>query len=117
MRSHLLPAVALLPALLAAPPAAPRAVEVLSELDRIGARPLWPGFEPARIAVELYDGTDTYLYHHPTPPEMFVPLAGAPGVFVVRGQHDSVRANTGIELNGVATATADLSKPAGATVK
>lgn len=88
----------------------PRAVEVLKKFDQLARQPLWPGFEPQKIAVELYDGTDTYLFHHPKPPEGFAPVAGAPGVFVFHGQHDSVRANTGTELNGVPTATADISK-------
>ncbi|MBI2678598.1 MAG: hypothetical protein HYX28_07430 [Candidatus Koribacter versatilis] len=88
----------------------PHVVEVFHEFDRIGAPPLWPGFEPTKTAVEVFDGTNTYLYHHPKPPEGFTPLAGAPGVVVFAGQHDSVRANTGTELNAVPTATADLSK-------
>ena len=89
---------------------APRALEVLKKFDEISRQPLWPGFEPQKIAVELYDGTDTYLFHHPKPPEGFAPVPGSPGVYVFHGQHDSVRANTGTELNGVPTATADISK-------
>ncbi|HTK94443.1 MAG TPA: hypothetical protein VL382_02300 [Terriglobales bacterium] len=88
----------------------PRAIEVLKKFDQLAQQSLWPGFEPQKIAVELYDGSDTYLYHHPKPPEGFTAVAGAPGVYVFHGQHDSVRANTGTELNGVPTATADISK-------
>ncbi len=36
-------------------------------------------------------------------------------MFVFAGQHDSVRANTGTDLNGVPTATADISKSKAAT--
>jgi hypothetical protein len=85
-------------------------VEVFREFDRIGAQPLWPGFEPRAIPVEVFDGTSTYLFHHPRPPEGFHPLEGVPGVFVFPGQHDTVRANTGTEVNGVPTATADISR-------
>src|SRR5437764_3748079 len=93
------------------PPAgAAHVVEVFYEFDRIGAQPLWPGFEPTKTAVEVFDGTNTYLYHHPKPPDGFTPVAGAPGIFMFAGQHDSVRANTGTELNGIPTATADVSK-------
>jgi hypothetical protein len=92
------------------PASAAHMVEVFKEFDRLGAQPLWPGFEPTKTAVEVYDGTNTYLYHHPKPPEGFSPVSGAAGVFVFPGQHDSVRANTGTELNGVPTATADISK-------
>ncbi|MGH9670409.1 MAG: hypothetical protein ACRD3A_09885 [Terriglobales bacterium] len=90
----------------------PNVVEVFREFDRIAAQPLWPGFEPRSIAVEVYDGANTYLYHHPKPPDGFRPLEAAPGVLVYPGQHETVRANTGTELNGVPTATADLSKGA-----
>ena len=41
--------------------AGPHVLEVFREFDRIGAQPLWPGFEPTRTAVEVYDGTNTYL--------------------------------------------------------
>jgi hypothetical protein len=92
------------------PVGAAHVVEVFHQFDRIGTQPLWPGFEPTTTAVEVYDGSNTYLDHHPKPPEGFTPVAGAPGVFIFPGQHDSVRANTGTELNGVPTATADISK-------
>ena len=104
-------ALALLPALaFGQQPARPRAVEVLREFDRIARQPLWPGFAPQNTAVELFDGTNTYLFHHPSPPEGFQPVAGEPGLSIFSGQHDSVRANTGTELNGVPTATADISQ-------
>ena len=67
---------------LAAAQQPPSMVEVFREFDRIGAQPLWPGFEPRAIPVEVFDGTNTYLYHHPKPPEGFRALPGAPGVFV-----------------------------------
>ncbi|HSE48742.1 MAG TPA: hypothetical protein VLA96_05990 [Terriglobales bacterium] len=88
----------------------PRAVEALREFEKMARQPLWPGFEPQHTAVELFDGMNTYLFHHPKPPEGFQPVEGAAGVFVFAGQHDSVRANTGTEVNGVPTATADISK-------
>ena len=91
----------------------PRVVEAFREFGRIGAQPLWPGFDPRTIPVEVFDGTDTYLFHHPKPPEGFRPLEGVAGVFVFPGQHDTVRANTGTEVNGVPTATADISKGQG----
>ncbi len=100
---------------LADPPASaePRAITVLRELDRLAGQALWPGFEPRTIAVEVYDGTSTYLFHHPRPPEGFVAMAGLPGAFVSPGRHETVRANTGTEVNGIATATADLSSSQG----
>ncbi len=106
--------VVLLLVCVAAAQSRPRVVEVFREFDRIGAQPLWPGFEPGTIAVEVYDGANTYLFHHPKPPRGFQQLAGAAGVFVFAGQHDTVRANTGTEVNGVPTATADISQSRGA---
>src|SRR3982751_1272179 len=80
-----------------------RAIEVLRDCDKLAQQPLWPGFEPQKTAVELFDGTNTYLIHHPKPPEGFKAVAGEDGIFVFAGQHESVRANTGTELNGVPT--------------
>ena len=91
-----------------APP--PPVEEVFRAFDRIAAQPLWPGFEPRSVAVEVFDGVNTYLFHHPKPSEGFHAVPGAPGVFVYPGQHETVRANTGTEVNGVPTATADISK-------
>ena len=88
----------------------PKVVQVFHEFGRISAQPLWPGFEPGTVPVEVFDGANTYLFHHPKPPEGFQPQEGAAGVFVFPGQHDTVRANTGTEVNGVSTATADISK-------
>ncbi len=92
------------------PAQAPTVLDVFQEFDRLAAQPLWPGFQPRTVAVEVYDGTRTYLVHHPKPPEGFQPVPGRPGASVFEGRHDTVRANTGTEVNGVPTATADLSK-------
>jgi hypothetical protein len=89
----------------------PRVVEVFREFDHIAAQSPWPGFEPRRTAVEVFDGTDTYLWQHSQPPQEFKPFVGAqPGLFVFRGRHETVRANTGVIVNGVPTATADISQ-------
>jgi hypothetical protein len=89
--------------------AEPRAIAVLREFDQLAGQALWPGFAPRTIAVEIYDGENTYLFHHAQPPEGFVAVAAIPGAFVYRGKHETVRANTGTEVNGIPTATADVS--------
>ncbi len=89
-------------------PVPPRILAVLGELDRIEARPLWPGFEPRKIPVEVFDGARTWLVRHPNPPEEFRASAGGKGVRVFDGRHASLRANTSITLAGVGTATASL---------
>jgi hypothetical protein len=87
----------------------PGAMAVMAEFDRItaGSR-LWPGFEPQRIPVEIYDGRQTWLFRHPHPPEGFKELPEHKGVFVSPGRHASARANTGVQVGGVDTATVTL---------
>ena len=59
--------------------------------------------------VELFDGASTYLLNHPSPPDGFRPVAGQQNIYVYPGQHETVRANTGTMVNGVPTATVDIS--------
>jgi hypothetical protein len=87
---------------------APRVLEVFKEFDRISSRPLWPGFEPRRITLEVFDGGRTWLLRHPTPPAEFRPFPGEKDVAVFGGRHESLRANTSIVLGGIATATASF---------
>ena len=113
MRSRSLLAAALLlcPAgALAAEPSepAPRVFAVLAEYDRLAARPLWPGFEPAAIPLEIYDGGKTWLVRHPHPPAEFVEVTGHPEVRVFAGRHETARANTAVSIAGVAAAGASF---------
>jgi hypothetical protein len=78
---------------------------LVDEFDREAAKPLWPGFDARGTPIELYDGVNTYLYRHPAPPAEFKPVDGHPGFFVFAGRHESVRANTSVDLAGVTTAT------------
>lgn len=89
-------------------PAAPRVVQVLKEFDRISSRPLWPGFEPRRIPLEVFDGGRTWLLRHPSPPADFHPFSGEKDIAVFEGRHETLRANTAIILGGVTTATASF---------
>jgi hypothetical protein len=83
---------------------------VLAEFDREAAKPLWPGFEPASVSLEIFDGRRTWLVRHPRPPAEFVPVPGAGGLRVFEGRHASMRANTAVEVDGVLTATASLER-------
>lgn len=63
-------------------------------LDETASRAAWPGFGTSAIPVALFDGENTILLRHPTPPAEFSPIPGRPGVFVARGRHplsDGVR--------------------------
>jgi hypothetical protein len=87
----------------------PDALQVIRVFRRIVTQNLWPEFEPGTTPVEFFDGTNTYLLNHPSPPNGFRPVAGQQNVDLFPGQHESVRANTGTLVNGVPTATADIS--------
>lgn len=100
--------VALLVSLAGPPAPAPRVFAVLKELDRISARPLWPGFEPRQIPVAIFDAGRTWLARHPNPPEEFRPWPGEKSVGVFEGRHASLRANTAIGIGGVGIATASF---------
>ena len=92
--------------LLAAPLAAQQPVAALvTEYDRMAARPLWPGFTPAATPVAIYDGARTWLVRHPHPPEGFQATSLVPGAHVIVGRLAAVRANTHADINGTPTAT------------
>ena len=68
------------------PAQAPTVLDVFQEFDRLAAQPLWPEFQPRTVAVEVYDGTRTYLVHHPKPPEGFVTGLPEPKLTEAEGQ-------------------------------
>jgi hypothetical protein len=83
----------------------PNTLAVMAEADRMGAADLWPGFDPRRIPVEIFDGERTLLFHHPSPPADFQAVPGQQGVQAFAGRHPTVTANSSVELGGVSTAT------------
>jgi hypothetical protein len=84
---------------------APDAFVVMAELEHVASASLWPGFDPGRVPVAIFDGERTFLFRHPKPPPEFGPVAGRPGAFSHPGRHPSLRANSTVELGGVLTAT------------
>lgn len=81
----------------------PSASAVLAAFDALAGQPLWPGFEPRRIPVAIYDGEQTWLVRHPAPPAGF--LRKSEFLWAFPGQHPEMRANTSTEIGGVRTAT------------
>jgi hypothetical protein len=82
---------------------------VVEEVDRISARgALWPGFDPRRVPLAIFDGRTTLLLRHPNPPPEFISFSSRQGVYGFAGRHESVTANAPAKLNGVWTATAML---------
>jgi ketosteroid isomerase-like protein len=70
---------------------------------------LWPGFEPAKIPVLVFDGRDTYLFHSPAVPDGFVRAERHPEVFVFKGQHPQALGNSITRMGETWTATSVLS--------
>src|SRR3954469_12515576 len=84
------------------------ALAVDSALHRIAAQSVWPGFEPLRSPVAIYDGARTWLFRHPQPPADYVPVPGRTDVVTRDGRDPAVSANTSAPLGGVVTATVML---------
>jgi hypothetical protein len=78
---------------------------LVAEVDRMAALDLWPGFDPERVPLAIFDGERTLLFRHPAPPELFEPVPGHTHVWAFPGRHPQVVANSAIELGGAWTAT------------
>ncbi|HEY2290862.1 MAG TPA: hypothetical protein VGM86_09200 [Thermoanaerobaculia bacterium] len=90
------------------------ATAVRAEFDRLAVLPLWPGFEPLKTPVAIYDGERTILVRHPSPPADFKPE----GDFqVFPGRHPAMNANNGVDLGGVKTATLIVHPEAGPSAR
>jgi len=86
------------------------ALAVIDAFATIAKRDLWPGFRPDTIPLALYDGTQTWLFRHPAPPEGFRPHAPGSNIWVMDGRQPEVTANSSATIGGrtVATLIPDL---------
>jgi len=74
---------------------------------------VWPGYDPLAIPLAVFDGTETYLFRHPAPPDEFAERDGA---HVFAGRHPGVVANSSARIGELATATVWLETlPEGST--
>lgn len=80
------------------------ALAVSQTVDSLSGEELWPGFDARRVPLAIYDGLNTYLFRHPTPPDGFVPL-DSEDVLVYPGRYEAVRANSHTMMGGTSTAT------------
>ena len=87
------------------PPAAAQNIFAVVRALDAASRGVWPGFAPSTIPVALYDGENTILLRHPSPPPEFSPMPGHPGVLIAKGRHPGVTGNSTREIGGVRTAT------------
>ena len=92
------------------PSAAQNIFAVVRALDA-ASRGVWPGFDPSTIPVALYDGENTVLLRHPSPPPEFLPMPGRSGVLIAKGRYPGVAGNSTREIGGVRTATV-IARPA-----
>ncbi|MFQ5689840.1 MAG: hypothetical protein ACE5HQ_06180 [Gemmatimonadota bacterium] len=70
----------------------------------MAARPVWPGFEPTRVPLALFDRERTYLLRHPAPPEGFEPVRRRDGWWRSDFVPEAMRANTTVDVAGIPTA-------------
>lgn len=103
------PAVKPNPAPAAKPAMPPRPVQIEQAVHALVTTPgnaaLWPGFDPLKIPLAVFDGKDTWLFRHPSPPAGFVSLSSQPGAFVKPGRLEGIVANSSADIGGVATGT------------
>ncbi len=78
---------------------------IFQEFDRVSSRAEWPGFHPDTMPVAVFDGHQTWLRRHPSPPTNFRTVEGNPELRVYDGRHPAIQANTAAEIGGVLTAT------------
>ncbi len=84
----------------------PDALALEAELHRIaGGSTFWPGYDPLKAPLAVFDGTNTYLFRHPNPPAGFVHEEMA---WVHPGRHPDVVANSSALIGGIRTATVQL---------
>lgn len=70
-----------------------------------GAVEFWPGYDPLSVPLAIFDGTNTFLFRHPAPPDGFVESGSA---FVFEGRHPRIVANSSVTIGEVSTATVML---------
>ena len=92
-------------------PPASLALQIEDEVRKLASRPLWPGFDPAKVPLAVFDGEWTSLFRHPNPPPEFRVVPGLPDAAIAAGRHSLVTANTSITLGGARTATLLLDGP------
>lgn len=83
----------------------PEVSQLLRGLDEIEAGEAWPGFRLTDWPVAVFDGTETLLVRHPSPPAEFRPLPGWPAVRAYPGRYPGVAGNSSVEISGARTAT------------
>jgi hypothetical protein len=66
---------------------------------------LWPGYDPLAVPLAVFDGSRTFLFRHPAPPDEFTRDGD---MWVCEGRHPSITANSSAAIGGVTTGTVML---------
>lgn len=91
----------------------PRAIERALE-QMAGAQVFWPGFDPLAVPLAVYDGQQTWLFRHPSPPPGFAAVpGGGPAAVAQQGRFPAVTSNSSAQIGGVMTATLMADGPQG----
>jgi hypothetical protein len=78
---------------------------ILAVIDEAATRQVWPEFRLSDWPIAVFDGSQTLLLRHPSPPTEFAPLPGKPAVLAMPGRHPAVAGNSTTDIGGVRTAT------------
>jgi len=78
---------------------------IIRAFDEVGAKNIWPGFNPAAWPLAVFDGDKTILLRHSNPPSDFKPMPERPGLLVFPGRYPAVAGNSTRDIAGVRTAT------------
>jgi len=79
---------------------------VVEQLDGLAEKQLWPGFDPRKYPVAIYDGNRTWLFRHPQPPEQeFTRSERDTEVWFHQGRHPAMRSNSKASIGGITTGT------------
>ena len=82
------------------------AFAIAREFEQMASRAYWPGYAPGAIPLAVFDGRQTLLFRHPSPPDGFRLVGGTtPPAHAYVGRHPAVTSNSSAEIGGVATAT------------
>ena len=73
--------------------------------DVCGGMELWPGYDPLTVPLAVFDGKNTVLFRHPSPPEGFTDVGG---LWIFEGRYPDVTANSSALIGDVNTATVML---------
>lgn len=90
---------------------------VIAEMDRFAQLDLWPGFDPREQPIAIFDGDQTLLLRHPSPPQGFSRKDGEGPIWRYEGRHPAMRWNSTADIGGVRTATLLLTIEPGRAVE